>query len=214
MGLICRGRWMACGDFRSWHMPRICTLLICLTFCPFIALAQDSDRTPDNVGVLSDLARSCVPETSNLDPIALVPPSRLPFLRSAMVAELQSRGTNVLAQPDSGAALLEMDLERAGVAYESSGGGMVDRTISLALDVRLIDAEGVVRHDETCSPVSTDRVRRRSITDLEDPAYPETRGVAPLSIWRRAVQPAVITLATAAGTVLFFSLRSRRSDGS
>lgn len=195
-------------------MPRICTLLVCLTCCPVLALAQDSDRAPDNVGVLSDLARSCVPETSSLDPIALVPPSRLPFLRSALVAELQGRGANVLAQPDSGAAVLEIDLERAGVSYENSGSGMVDRTISLALDVRLVDAGGVVRHDQTCSPVATDRVRRQDISDLEDPAYAETRGVAPLSFWRRAVQPAVITLATAAGTVLFFSLRSRRSDGS
>lgn len=134
-----------------------------------------------------------------------------------MVSTLTAQGVTVLsaAEPlDSTAALLDIDLERAGVTYQRDGSGWLTRTVSLALAVQLTADSREILHDELCTPSATDRIRRDAVPGLEESAYPETRGTVPLSLWRRAVQPAMITLATAAGTVLFFSLRSRRSDGS
>ncbi|NNE69704.1 MAG: hypothetical protein HKN29_04990 [Rhodothermales bacterium] len=195
-------------------MPRSFVLLACLSVLPSLSQAQPVGEPETNAAVLAEMARSCVPEALGPGALALIPPSRLPFLRSALVDELQERGIQVMAAPDSGLAVLELDLERAGVTYGRAGGGRVTRMVSMSLAVQFVNSAGTVSHDELCTPDFEDEVFRSEIPALEDSAYPETRGVAPLSIWRRAIQPAVITLATAAGTVLFFSLRSRRSDGS
>lgn len=167
--------------------------------------------------VLSRLATSCLPDTGSLTAMTLQAPSRLPFLGSALVSALTAEGITVLAVDEAQeppAARLNVDLERAGVTYARDGSGWLTRTVSLALAVRLTGDGREILHDDLCTPAATDRVRRGAIPQLEESAYPETRATVPLSLWRRAVQPAMITLATAAGTVLFFSLRSRRSDGS
>jgi hypothetical protein len=196
-------------------MPRLCAIVVLLCLQP-AAFAQ-SGEAQTNMDVLSGLASTCLPGAGGLTVVTLKAPSRLPFLGSAMVSTLTAQGVTVLsaAEPlDSTAALLDIDLERAGVTYQRDGSGWLTRTVSLALAVQLTADSREILHDELCTPSATDRIRRDAVPGLEESAYPETRGTVPLSLWRRAVQPAMITLATAAGTVLFFSLRSRRSDGS
>ena len=196
-------------------MLRLCVIVVLLCF-QHAASGQALD-VETNMDVLSRLASTCLPDTDGLSAVALEAPSRLPFLGSELVSSLTARGTTVLAKTVSQeppTARLAVDLQRAGVTYERAGSGWLSRTTSLALAVRLTGAGQEILHDELCTPSATDRVRRGQIPELEESAYPETRGTVPLSLWRRAVQPAMITLATAAGTVLFFSLRSRRSDGS
>lgn len=200
-------------------MARLCVLVVVLSL-PHLASGQ-SAGVETNMDVLSRLATSCLPETEGQDALTLATPSRLPFLGSALVSVLASRGLRVLAVTAElaeaempPAARMDVDLERAGVTYERAGSGWLTRTVNLGLTVRLTGADREILHDALCTPSATDRVRTGAIPGLEESAYPETRGTVPLSLWRRAVQPAMITLATAAGTVLFFSLRSRRSDGS
>ncbi|MFT5141836.1 MAG: hypothetical protein ACI80V_001926 [Rhodothermales bacterium] len=173
--------------------------------------AQDAPES--NVALLSAMAASCLNDVAVPDSVFFTPPGRLPFLRGALVDALQSRGKAVFASASSARGELVTDLERAGVSYQRGARSMISRTVSLALTVELKAGDGRILHDELCTRSSVDVVDRSLIASLEDSAYPETRGTIPLSRWQRLAQPVIIATATAAGTLLFFSLRSRRADG-
>ncbi|MBO6574189.1 MAG: hypothetical protein JJ896_02135 [Rhodothermales bacterium] len=185
---------------------RLLPLLTCLL------LALPAAAQPSNVEVLSEMAVGCIPDQITGDGLVLDPPSRPPFLSGALVSALQARDVTVLAPEGAAASNLSMDLSRAAVAYGRAPGGRIARTVSMAMAVRLVVDEVVVV-DRLCEPSRSDVISRAAAEQVNEPAYPETRADVPQSLWQRAVQPAVITLATAAGTVLFFSLRSRRADG-
>lgn len=177
--------------------------------CAAVVRAQ----APTTAEMLASLAVTCVP-SHGADEMVLRSPSRLPFLGSAVFEHLESRGITVLAERREGIPELTLGLERAAVAYERAGSGRIQREASLAMSVRLLSGQGTVLEESVCARDARDIVPREDVEALEESAYPETRGEIPLSRWRRVIQPAVVAAATAAGTVLFFSLRSRRTDGS
>ena len=99
-----------------------------------------------NASVMGRLAVACAAPLFDHPVVRLTMPERLPFLRSAIVAALQSDGTTVLAADANGglsAALTPLD---AGVTYDRAGRGMAARPISLAIQVRLTSEDGEVLH--------------------------------------------------------------------
>lgn len=172
--------------------------------------------TETNAEVLTRLALECTAGVlQGPDSLIVSSPSRLPFLGSGLLTSWQRAG-KVLFVPGSreGLGRVDLGLERAGVSYRRATSGLVERRVALSLSVRRTTAAGQILEDDLCAATEQDLVPLDRIPDLEDAGYPETRADIPLSFWRRLVQPAVITAATAVGTILFFSLRSRRStDG-
>ncbi len=167
-----------------------------------------------NSDVLARLAVECTsPATEGLESVALQAPSRLPFLRSGLVSALEMSGMSVFESGTPSHPALTLSLENAGVSYDRRGRGFLRRTLRLVLSVRLVDGSGQVRHDALCSSSFEDVISTDALPAVENQTYPETRGTVPLSRWKRLVQPVVIAAASAAGTLLFFSLRSKRSGG-
>jgi hypothetical protein len=173
--------------------------------------AQDGPKS--NVELLSAMAASCLDGVALPDSVFFTPPGRLPFLRGALVEALQGEGKTVFASAGATRGDLVADLQRAGISYQRGARSMISRTASLALTVELKASDGRILHDELCTRSALDSFDRGLLAALEEAAYPETRGTIPLSRWQRLAQPLIIATATAAGTLLFFSLRSRRADG-
>lgn len=194
-------------------MLRLLTATVLLAAVP----SGTAGARQTNAERMSELAVRCVaPRAEGLDAIRLDGPSRLPFVRSAVVASWTAGGVTVYdaARADSaGVADVHLDVESAGVTYGRAGGDRIARTVSLALLVRVVEPDGRIRSDAACRDTLTDEVSRDALASLGNPAYPETIGQGPPAGWfRRILQPAVVTAATAVGVFLFFSLRSRRSD--
>ncbi len=181
-------------------------------------LAATARAQPTNVSHYETLALRClgaVPDTVRV--FRLDAPEAMPYLRTALVGRWQAEGRTVyLSDATQGPALpwLHYAVEEVRVAYARAGGRHLGRTVTLALRYVFTAADGRLLRERRCRDTLTDTIPRDALPLVETPAFPETQAPPPETGWfRRILEPAVITAATAVGVYLFFSLRSDRSDG-
>lgn len=193
-----------------WLAALTVVVVVCGLIPPHVA-AQTS-----NVSLLQDVAIGCLgalPES--VQDVRLDAPDEMPYLRSALVDAWQENGHAVYVDGDlSAAARVHYAVEEAAVRYERAGNGIA-RDIRLSLRFTITASDGRVLIDDRCTGRRTDVIPRDRIDLVEDAAYPETQGEPPEGGWfRRILEPAVVTTATAIAVFLFFSLRSEGGGGS
>lgn len=183
-----------------------------------LVLAAGTARAQQtNAERMGRLAVECVSaRTTGLDPVRLSGPDRLPFVRQAVVSAWHASGVTMYdsaRSADSLGTAVDLGVTGASVAYAKADAGQVERVVTLALRIAVTTSDGRILSDDLCERSERDLVDRDAIEALEDPVWPETVGVGPpRGFLGRVLQPVIITAATVAGVVLFFSLRSRRSN--
>lgn len=182
------------------------------------AIASPASAQSTNAEIFADLALSCLAEAPDtLTSFSLDAPEGYPYMRTALVREWTASGRGIYL-PDTTAApaaraALAYDVERAAVRYERAGRGHVERSIDLALRYRVTAADGRLLQESSCTRDYQDRVPRRAIAALSSPAFPETQApLPPGGTFRRYIEPALLTAATALGVYLFFVLRSETPE--
>lgn len=172
----------------------------------------DSAGVSTNLGVYQELAISCiVPRTDAFESFRLDADERMPYLVSALHERWSDAGQQVYIADSVRTAgpLLRYRIGDAGVAYRRIGNDTSERTIRLALEMRITAENGRLLFDDLCDRRYTDRVRTRRLAALQHPAYSETQAQPPpAGRWRRFVEPAVLGAAMGAVVYLFFTVRS------
>jgi len=178
------------------------------------AIAQER-----NEAILSRMIASCLPSGTIQDrQVALTLPDEIAFAGPDAIAALAQNNNDVVfgdstqadGQRRADRLVLEVALDEADVAYARSGRRSVDRTVSLRVRYVLTDASRVVVASDRCTSSETDAIRRSSIDDIENSAYPVTQGDRPAgSTLGRILTPVVTVAATAVATYLLFALRSK-----
>lgn len=194
--------------------------LVAVASLGLLALATGPARAQDtNLTILQQLARECIGELpAEIDSLVLEASDRMPYLRTALVESWQSAGREVYAvgaTPPQAAHLprLAFTVEEASVEYAAVGRPNVSRRVHLALQYTLTEPDGRIVLDERCTRAVSDTIERSAIERVENQTHVETQGDRPpAGVFRRIIEPAVITAATAIGVYLFFTLRSQSAD--
>ncbi|MEX0822099.1 MAG: hypothetical protein WD021_08150 [Rhodothermales bacterium] len=151
--------------------------------------------------------------------MVLTAPNEMPYVRSALVSVWQSNGHAVfiadIADGTAGdRARVTIALEEARVAYTRSS-SRLSRNVHLSLRYSVSNPDGRVLVDDRCAGRRSDVIARGDVDAVEHEEYPETQGeLPPAGRYRRLIEPAVVTAATAVAVYLFFTLRSAGGDGS
>lgn len=139
----------------------------------------------------------------------------MPYIRSALVETWQDDGREVyLPDATNGAARVAYEIEEADVRYVRRGRRLA-REVRLTLQYTIANADGRLLADNRCAPTRGDVIARADVDAVQSDAYPETLADLPPGGWfRRVLEPAVLTAATAVAVYLFFTLRSTGGDDS
>ena len=191
-----------------------------LVIVAFLAVPQPVYSQTSNVSVYQELAVGCfgnVPD--DLPAFKVAPPSRMPFIRSALVTHWTQQGSRVFLadsvyseMPDP-LAQLTYGVETAQVRYARLKKKRMARTVELVMPATLHSASGEVLYDNTCRQEKTDTLAIADLNRIQSSTYPETTASPPKAGWsRRILEPVVLTGATVVGVYLFFTLRSTGSD--
>ncbi len=177
-----------------------------------LAVAGPCRAQQTNAQVFGGLALQCLAGAPGpRDAFAVeADPARAAFLRPVLVGRWQAEGRRPYLPDSAGAALprLRYTVDEARVAYRRAGRA-VERRVVLALRYTLSEPDGRLVADQACTRSATDMLRPDEIPMVESAAFPETMGAAPAAgRFRRFVEPAVLTAASALSVYLFFTLRS------
>lgn len=169
-----------------------------------------------NLALYQEMAVECLGDVpASIDTLALQPPDRMPYIRSALVTHWQDDGRTIYL-PDSAGThpLLSFDVEEADVTYARRS-RRIGRSVVLALRYSLTSPTGRILADDRCREETSDMISRTALQVVQVDAYPETQADPPEGGWfRRYLEPVVITAATAVAVYLFFTLRSTEADDS
>lgn len=199
---------------RGWErtLPRLCVILLAVGLSAVLVTPVRAQET--NISLYQKLALQCLSSLpDSIESFELDASREMPYLRPALVAGWQEEGRNVyladsLAQ-NRDLPILRYRVDDASVAYEPEGRGRLRRTVALTLQYTLVAADGRLATEQRCTESTNDLISRRDIDEIEAGAYPETQSAIPDAGWiRRYLEPAVLTVATAVGVYLFFSIRS------
>ncbi len=188
-------------------MVRLISLALLLIAAP--ASAQPAGP-PTNRALLERLASECLP--SELTGAVALSVQGVPsFVVDALRRDLLASGVTVWAA-DSPNAATAARLELGGWTGRvdlAGRGRQLDRTATLAADVRWTRADGSLAYVDACRRTLSDRVDRRGLADLEDPQIAETvANRPPPSRLRRWSEPLIAGGAVIVGILLLFSVRS------
>lgn len=178
---------------------------------------QAGAQPATNAALYQDIALHCLGDVPNgLDRLILEAPSTLPFVRSALVSAWQEADIEIFI--DEGAEVegprLSYSIEEAGVDYLRADRRLA-RSVRLALRYSLVGDDGRVIVDDVCRDARHDYIMQDDVSTVESDAYRETQGQLPPAGWfRRVLEPAVVTAASAVAVYLFFVLRSSDGGGS
>lgn len=162
------------------------------------------------------MAVECLgPLPPQLDQLVLEAPDEMPYLRSTLVATWQDAGRQVyLPDGPTNEARVAFDVEEAAVRYARRGSQLA-REVRLTLRYTIARADGRVLADDRCALSRGDVIARGQVDAVQSNVYPETQSDLPRGGWfRRLLEPAVLTGATAVAVYLFFTLRSAGGDDS
>lgn len=197
---------------RTFQKP---ILIVILAFCAGSAGAQST-----NLSLFQDMAVACLGDLpQGVRDVVLNAPSEMPYVRSALVSSWQSSGHAIFIEDDANdtsdrRARVMFAVEDVRVAYARSS-GRLSRSVHLSLRYSISDPEGRILVDDRCAERRSDEIAWGDVDAVEHEAYPETQGaLPPAGRFRRLIEPAVVTAATAVAVYLFFTLRSAGGDGS
>ncbi len=167
---------------------------------------------PTNLHILDSLATACLqrlPDT--LQALQLEGDPDHPYLQPAIASFLQQQSIRVwLQQAPASLPRLAYRIPSHEIHYTPAKGKRLQRSIHLVITYQLLHADGHVLWQELCSRRYTDVIDRQALANIEDPAFPQTQGTRPPSIWQRYIQPALWIGATAITVYLLFTLRGQR----
>lgn len=188
-----------------------------LLFVLLGSLASPAIAQPANTTVFQDLALQCVAfvEDSSGDLIIDTPAARMPYVRSAIVQALDASGRQVYladssytTQPDN-LLTLRYQVDGTSIDYKRLRKKRAQRSVTLTASATLIDTQGALVVDKSCSELAVDTVAIATLKGLENSVYRETQGPTVQSgVVRRFLQPVMLTAATSLSVYLFFALRS------
>lgn len=175
-----------------------------------------------NLEVFQQLALQCLQATPDTaQAFRFEAPSQMPYLRTALLNQWKSDNRLVFFtdttryETPRNLPLLRYDIAQVALAYTRTGRKHIRRDVTLDLRYSLIASNGQALAEQTCTTPYTDIIPRKAAKQLGDPAYPETEAAIPAGWFRRYLEPAVLTAATAVTVYLFFTVRSTSSgDGS
>lgn len=169
-----------------------------------------------NLALYQDLAIECLAAVpGEVDSLSLESPTRMPFLRSALIARWQEDGRSIFeADSSRDVAHLVYHIDDARVVYGRADGD-VARHVVLGMRYTLTAPDGRILADDRCAKDFSDVIPRGALAAVENEAYAETQADPPEAGWfRRYLEPVVITAATAVAVYLFFTLRSNEAEDS
>ncbi len=170
---------------------------------------------PTNLERFQELARSCLTLPDTLRAFRLQAPDTMPYIQTALEIHWLQENRQVYRRDTLGLPMLRYRIDAARVAYAHLNHDRLQRTVTLALRVELLDARGRLLDVRACQPVAVDTVAQASRNRLEHLAFPETQAPLPPErpgFLERYVIPAVALVATTLSVYLLFTLRSRSSD--
>lgn len=185
-----------------------------------LAAASQAAGQASNMDTFEALAVACTEDLGDsAGDLVLDAPSRMPYVRSAIVAALQSQGRQVYLadstfseRPDALSTFL-YSIEEARVVYERIRKKRARRTVHFSAATALTSARGRLISDEICQQQFADTVAIADLASLQNSAYPETQAPIPeAGFARRFLQPLTLGAATALTVYLFFTLRSESSS--
>lgn len=190
-------------------------LIVILAFCAGTAGAQST-----NLSLFQDLAVECLGDLpQEVRDVVLTAPGEMPYVRSALVSAWQSSGHEIFIEDDEDdtpgqRARVMFAVEDARVVYTRSS-SRLSRNVDLSLRYSISSSDGRILVDDRCAERRSDVIAWGDVDAVEHETYPETQGVLPpAGRFRRLIEPAVVTAATAVAVFLFFTLRSAGGDGS
>lgn len=167
-----------------------------------------------NLELFQEMVVEClVSVPAGADTLLLDAPETMPYLRSALTNRWQEDGLTIFLADSSALPLprLAYTVENSALAYARHG-KQVERRLDLDLRYTYTDRNGRLLSDDRCSAARTSLVDRASLDRIQDAAHPETLAESPPAGWfRRYLEPAVLSAATAVAVYLFFTLRSNDS---
>lgn len=184
----------------------VVALLVVLGFFVPRANAQ-----PTHAAHAATLGQACVRALNVPPEVGFVPSAIPPYLLDRISQALVEDGISVRLNPNGDALpTLVGGMPVATVRLARAGRGKATREVTLAWDVRLMEASGAVLRVHTCEESLRDEVPTRSLDALIDPRWPVApEAPLPPSRLSRWGQPLVFGAATVVSTLLLFSLRSR-----
>ena len=190
-------------------MPRT-ALAVLLAF----HIASPASGQATNLELFQEMAVECLGSVpAGADSLVLDAPDTMPYLRSALTKLWQEGGRSIYLADSTALPIprLTYSVEEAAVEYVRRG-KQIERRLHLDLGFTYTDPDGRLVSDDRCRGARSGLIGRADLARLEDAAYPETQAEAPPAGWfRRYLEPAVLTAATAVAVYLFFTLRSNDS---
>ena len=199
-------------------MKKTVGLLLAACWSFFPVLVSSAQELTTNAQVFENLGLECLGEVPQAaDSLALVPPSNLPYLTSALIQHWQQQGTELFSTDSLRTSKpyysLSWEISRATITYTRAGRKTLSRSVELDLRYSFLGKDGEFLGHDSCQRAFSDRIPKGIVKQLESPAHPETQAELPPDTWiRRYLEPVILAAATGLAAFLFFNLRSNRVD--